>query len=342
MYTERSGGGTVLRRMWISILFICAAVSAEAQIISTIAGSKWVFPTAPLPAVQAPLGHLFGVAVDNAGSYYVADPSNNLVLKVNASGTLNTVAGNGSSGYSGDGGPATSAALYGPYGVAVDGAGNLFIADTRNERIRKVNTAGIITTVAGNGTYGYSGDGGPATSAALYGPYGVAVDGAGNLYIADQGNNRIRMVGLAGIITTVAGNGTHGYSGDGGPATSAELYAPEGVAVDNAGDLLIADTGNNRIRQVKSGGTVSTVAGNGIDSYSGDGGLATSASLVEPSGVAMDSAGNLYIADSYSERVRKVTPHGVITTVAGDGAYGYGGDGGPTAGASLNLHRGVG
>jgi uncharacterized protein (TIGR03437 family) len=383
--------------MWISILFICAAVSAEAQIISTIAGSKWVFPTAPLPAVQAPLGHLFGVAVDNAGSYYVADPSNNLVLKVNASGTLNTVAGNGSSGYSGDGGPATSAALYGPYGVAVDGAGNLFIADTRNERIRKVNTAGIITTVAGNGTYGYSGDGGPATSAALYdpygvavdgagnlyiadtgnerirkvntagiittvagkgtygysgdggpatsaalyGPYGVAVDGAGNLYIADQGNNRIRMVGLAGIITTVAGNGTHGYSGDGGPATSAELYAPEGVAVDNAGDLLIADTGNNRIRQVKSGGTVSTVAGNGIDSYSGDGGLATSASLVEPSGVAVDSAGNLYIADSYSERVRKVTPHGVITTVAGDGAYGYGGDGGPAAAASLSLPSGV-
>jgi len=392
-------------------LFICAVGGADAQNISTIAGSNWVFPTAPLSAIQEPLGNVSAVALDKAGNYYVADTSNNVVLKINTAGTLSTVAGNGSAGYSGDGGPATSAALNSPYESAVDGGGNLFIADASNNRVRIVNTAGIIATVAGNGISGYSGDGGPAISAELAGPHGIAVDGAGNLFIADMYNSRIREVSPGGMITTVAGNGSTsedlcpvdgasatsggvtypkgvavdnlgnlfiadtwcslvvkvnpagivttvagiltgvGYSGDGGPATSAYLSGPEAVAVDNAGNIFIADTGNSRIRKVNPAGTITTVAGvsqacqlssflsSCTYGYSGDGGLATSAELNYPAGVAVDSAGNLLIADSLNERVRKVALNGIITTVAGDGDYRYGGDGGPATNAALNSPR---
>jgi len=207
----------MLRIIWIPALLVCAA-GAHAQNISTIAGSTFVFPESPLPAIQAPLGQVWAVALDKAGNYYVADTSNSIVVKISASGTLTIVAGNGTFGYSGDGGPATSAALDYPYGIAVDGAGNLYIADTFSCVIRMVNTSGVITTVAGNyANAGYSGDGGQATNAGLSAPYGVAVDAAGNLYIADEGNNVIRKVDTDGIITTVAGNGTGGESGDGGP-----------------------------------------------------------------------------------------------------------------------------
>ena len=186
----------------------------------------------------------------------------------------------------------------------VDSSGNLYIADLGNNRIRKVTPSGTITTVAGNGTQGYSGDGGPATSAELNTTYGVAVDGSGNLFIIDL--QRIRKVTPGGTITTVAGNGTEGYSGDGGPATSAELYYPSGVAVDGSGNLFIGDRINQRIRKVTPGGTITTVAGNGIYGYSGDGGPAISAQLYAPSGVAFDTSGNLYIADYANERIRKV------------------------------------
>jgi sugar lactone lactonase YvrE len=223
------------------------------------------------------------------------------------SGVISTVAGNGTAGFSGDGGPATSAQLYNPYGVAVDTAGNLFIADATNNRVRKVTPGGVISTVAGNGTGGYSGDGGPATAAQLYSPTGVAVDTAGNLFIADPGNYRVRKVTPGGVIGTVAGNGYQGHSGDGGPATAAQLYYPYGVAVDTAGDLFIADTNNYRVRKVTPGGVISTVAGNGTPGFSGDGGPATSAWLYMPFGVAVDTAGNLFIADYGNNRIRKVT-----------------------------------
>lgn len=254
-------------------------------------------------------------------------------------GIITTVAGNGVQGYGGDGGPATSAELHGPGVVAVDSAGNQFIAELNNNRIRKVAAAtGIITTVAGNGAAGYSGDGGPATSAELNYPSGVDLDSAGNLYIADTNNDRIRKVdGNTGTITTVAGDGTLGYAGDGGPATSAELNQPGGVRVDSARNLLIADTANHVVRKVVAGtGTIITVAGTGTKGYSGDGGPATSAELHYPDGVDVDSAGNLFIADTNNHRIREVAAStGTITTVAGDGTPGYSGDGGPATSAEL-------
>jgi sugar lactone lactonase YvrE len=246
------------------------------------------------------------VAVDSSGNIYIADTYNERIRKVSTSGIITTVAGNGAATFSGDGGAATSAELHGPSGVAVDSSGNIYIADTYNERIRKVSTSGIITTVAGNGTGGYSGDGGAATSAELYYPSGVAVDSSGNIYIADRNNDRIREVSTSGIITTVAGNGTWGYSGDSGAATSAELYGPSGVAVDSSGNIFFVEDGNNRVRKVSASGIITTVAGNGTGGYSGDGGVATSAELYTPYGVAVDSSGNIYIADLNNNRIRKV------------------------------------
>jgi sugar lactone lactonase YvrE len=292
-------------------------------------------------ATDAALNRPYGVAVDASGNLFVADSSNHRVRRVSASGVITTVAGNGSGGYSGDGGAATSAQLNRPSGVAVDGAGNLFIADHDNQRVRKVSVSGVISTVAGNGSYGYSGDSGPATSARLNSPEGLAVDAAGNLYIADSYNYRVRKVSASGVITTVAGDGIYGYSGDGGPAISAQLTLPEGVAVDGAGNLYIADYGNQRVRKVSASGVISTVAGNGTQGYSGDGGPATSARLYDPEGLAVDADGNLFIADTDNHRVRKVSPGGVITTAAGNGDRGYSGDGGPATGARLYNPTGV-
>lgn len=219
---------------------------------------------------------------------------------------INTIAGTGIPGINGDGGSATAAMLQSPYGVAVDGAGNVYIADQFNHRIRKVSPGGGISTVAGKGTAGFGGDGGPATSALLAAPANVAVDGAGNLYIADRNNNRIRRVGTNGIISTVAGTGAYGFSGDGILATDASLADPSGVALDSEGNLLIADAGNFRIRRVNASGIISTVAGNGTYGFSGDGGGATDAKLSFASGIAADGDGNFYIADTDNHRVRKV------------------------------------
>jgi large repetitive protein len=246
-------------------------------------------------------------------------------------GIISTVAGNGSQGFSGDGGPATSAELLNIHGIGVDKAGNLYIPDTGNNRIRRVDAAtGNISTVAGNGNAGFGGDGGPATSGVLNNPYGVAVDGAGNVYIADTPNQRIRKVDAAtGNISTVAGNGSVGFSGDGGPATSAVLNSPYGVAVDSAGNLYIADTLNDSIRKVDAiTGDISTVAGNGSSGLSGDGGPATDAALNYPYSLAVDGAGNLYIPDQNIGCIRKVdAATGNISTVVASNAglnYPYG------------------
>lgn len=251
---------------------------------------------------------------------------------------ITTVAGIGAGGYTGDGGQAISEALNGPNGIAFDAAGNMYISDYDNCRIRKVSTAGIITTVAGTGSCGFSGDSGSATAAKIKLPNGVAFDGAGNMYIADLGNARIRKVNTSGIITTVAGNGTFGGSGDGGPATAAALAQPQGITLDAVGNLYIADYASNVVRKVNSSGIISTVAGNGNRGYSGDGGPATAAQLDAPTGVACDALGNLYISDfSRGGSVRKVNPSGIITTIAGTGSCGSlsCGDGGPAIAAEM-------
>jgi PKD repeat protein len=305
------------------------------------------------PAGSAQLGGPYGVAADSAGNLYIADAVDHRVRKVSPAGTITTVAGNGTAGFSGDGGPATAAQLNGLISVALDPAGNLYIADRFNHRVRKVSPAGTITTVAGNGTAGFSGDGGPAGSAQLNEPFGVALDAAGNLYIADTVNDRVRRVTPAPVaagralavsgsdtITTIVGGGAGGL-GDGGPATSAQLDAPASLAFDAAGNLYIADVNNNRIRKVSAGvrlgqlRNITTVAGNGTYGFSGDGGPATSAQLRAPYGVALDGAGNVLIADAFNNRVRKVSPAGTITTVAGSGTYGFFGDGGQAGSAQL-------
>jgi hypothetical protein len=291
------------------------------------------------PAISGELNYPFSGAVDAAGNLYIADSGNNRIRKVTAStGIITTIAGTGTAGYVADGVVATSAELNDPSSVAVDAAGNIFIGDSVNYRIRKVTAStGIITTVAGNGVNGYTGDGGAATNADLRGPAEVAVDAAGNLYFADGAWTVRKVTASTGIITTVAGNGVDGYTGDGGAATSAEMYYVMGVAVDAAGNLYIADTSNNRIRKVTaSTGIITTVAGNGVNGYTGDGGAATSAELQFPYKVAVDADGNLYIATSNA--IRKVTSGtGIITTVAGTGTAGYSGDGGTATNAKLNY-----
>lgn len=257
-------------------------------------------------ATSAQLGTPRGVTIDSNGNVYIADYTNNRVRKVDKStGTISTIAGTGVAGYSGDGGPATSAQLNIPSAVLVDSLGNVYIADRGNHRIRKVDPSGTISTVAGTGVVGYSGDGGLATSAQLSHPLGLALDSDNNLYIAENGNT-IRKVNPSGIISTVAGNGGTGYGGDNGPATSALMSNVSGVAVDGLGNVYIADTTNHRIRKVdQSTGIISTVVGTGVGGYSGDGGAATSAKLYYPHGVVVDSNGTLYIGES-NHVIRKV------------------------------------
>lgn len=258
-------------------------------------------------------------------------------------GTIRTVAGSNQRGFSGDGGPATSAAFDQPRAAAVGPDGTVYIADTFNHRVRRVDPGGAVTTLAGTGAAAYSGDGGPATAATLHWPHGVALDPAGaNLYIADSANHRVRRVDLgSGLITTVAGTGTPGAEGDGGPAPAAQLQDPKSIYVGPSGEFFIADSGNDRIRRVDRSGVITTVAGTGVTGYAGDGGPATAAQFDGPRGVAGDAAGNLYVADDNNHRVRRIDPAGIITTVAGTGAEGFAGDGGAASAAELNHPRGV-
>jgi class 3 adenylate cyclase/sugar lactone lactonase YvrE len=290
-----------------------------------------------------------GVAVDKGGNVYVVE--GNRVRMVTPQGILQTVAGGGAYGFSGDGGSASLAALSLPganvFGgtasqVAIDQSGVVYITDTLNQRIRKVSN-GVITTFAGSGplTGGFAGDGGLATSARLNSPRGVAVDARGNVYIADTENNRIRRVEASGVITTFAGTGDPGFLGDGGPAASAQLSAPQGLALDSDGDLFIADTTNNRIRKVDPGGRISTVAGSGEAGFSGDGGPATAAKLNLPVAVAVSSTAILYVVDTENNRVRKVDLGGTITTLAGQTVSGFSGDGAPASTARLAVPYGV-
>jgi sugar lactone lactonase YvrE len=305
-------------------------------------------------AVAAELQFPSGVALDPSGNIYIADNGNSLLRKVTTDGIILTIAGIPSSnnflpnnsGYSGDAGPATAAELNGPNAVAVDSHGNIYVADVGNDRVRKINSLGIISTFAGNGTFGSSGDGGSAIAAELYNPTGVAADLLGNVYIADCSNCRIRRVSPSGIISTIAGNGTKGFSGDSGAATAAEMNDPFGIAVDISGNIYFSDGDNNRIRFVNTNGIISTIAGNGSYGFSGDGGPATAAELYAPRGVAVDVNDNVYIADQSNNRIRIIYTNGIISTFAGNGygtptAGSYSGDGGPATLAGLNVPNGV-
>jgi sugar lactone lactonase YvrE len=338
--------------VYLFVVQMSLSAFAQVDLITTVAGNGTQgFSGDGGLATSAELSAPQRIAVDLSGNLFIADFDVNRIRKVTPTGIISTVAGNGTMGYGGDGGSATSAMLSLPRDVAVDSAGNLFIADTGRSRIRKVTPDGIISTVAGSGNAGYSGDGGPATSAQIKNPDGVAVDSEGNLFIADSGNYRIRKVTPDGIIRTVAGNGNQGFSGDGGSAATAG-FDPIGVALDSEGNLFIADSNNGRVRKVTLDGIISTVAGNGcvpqsgIGGYSdkcfhGDGGPATSVSLPFLKGIALDSGGNLFIADSYFSRIRKVTPDGVISTIAGGGGCCAVGDGGPATSAQLTYPHGV-
>lgn len=321
--------------------------------ISTIAGNTKIgYSGDGGPAINATLDDPRGIVTDPAGNVYFCDRENHVVRKIDTKGIVTTIAGTGVPGYNGDNIPGAKAQLNTPWRVTIDPAGNLYIADSVNDRIRKLDTNGIITTIAGGGQPGYNGDGGKAINATLRIPEQAELDSFGNLYIADTGNNVIRKVDTNGIITTVAGNGfgagvgnstgNGAFSGDGGQATKAELNLPVSIALDPSDDIWISDQQNNIIRKVDTNGIITTVAGTyNKFNYTGDGGQATSATFYYPAGIARDAAGNIYITDSGNSVLRVLLTDGTIHTVAGNGATGYGGDGGPATQAKLNSPRQV-
>jgi sugar lactone lactonase YvrE len=300
-------------------------------------------------ATTLPLMLPSAIAFDAAGDLYFADAGEHTVRMLSTAGAITTVAGTGVQGYAGDNGPATAAELDSPAGLALDAAGDLYIADSHNHRVREVSAAGgTITTIAGTGAAGFSGDGGAATAAQLDLPTALVVDAAGDVVVADTNNHRVRRIAAGtGTITTVAGNGVEGYSGDGGAAAAAAIDSPDGLAEDASGNLYLADTHNGRVRVVSAAtGNISTIAGAGIvggnvQSFGGDGGAATAAGLALPHGLTLDAAGNLYVADSANQRIRRISPAGVITTVAGQGTEAFAGDGAPAVAASLDSPRAV-
>ena len=297
---------------------------STAGIISVVAGNHISGSSGDGgPATAASLAEPLAVAFDGAGNLYISEYGSNNIRKVSTSGTITTVVGNSAAGFSGDGGPATNASLDGPFKMTFDAEDNMYIADMNNNRIRKVNAAGNISTFAGNGLAAYSGDGGPATDAALNGPIDLAFDTYGNLVIAEINNNLIRMVSTSGIVSTVAGTGEPGYSGDGGPATAATFRFPYAMCLDRANNIYVTDNENAVIRRVNTSGVIKTIAGSGAAGYSGDGGLALLAKIENPGGVVTDTFGNMFIADYGNNVIRKVSGVNAITevrSIAGAGA----------------------
>ncbi|MBI3952133.1 MAG: hypothetical protein HY314_16925 [Acidobacteria bacterium] len=347
-------GAVLIAVFSLSLLLTWGLTRGDSRVIVTVAGTGVAgFSGNGGLAADAQLNTMQGLTVDGAGNLYIAEVTNHVIRRVDASGHISTVAGLGpdQAGFNGDNQPAAQAKLAAPSDVALDRAGNLYIADNGNNRIRRVDSSGMIATVAGGGSPADGlGDGGPATAAALKNPCAIVFDAAGNLYIADAGNLRIRRVdATTGIITTIAGSGVFGFSGDGGPATSAKFKNLSDLAIGPAGDIFVADTFNNRVRRISTDGIITTVVGNGTFLVNGpedlkDGGPAVDAVVRWPFGLAFESAGNLLIAENGSNRIRRVNVSGIIGTVAGSGdprIGGDGGDGGPADQAKLNGPSGV-
>ncbi len=329
-----------------SLLVMCLILSTIAnlsprhllaQSISTYAGNGVAASTGDGSSpLLASFNNPSGVYIDAGNNLYVIEYSGCKIRKITSSGIVSTFAGNGIPAFAGDGGPATAASFYYPIDMVADAAGNIYVSDNANQRIRKITPAGIISTYAGSGAYGFSGDGGPATAAALRDPSRMAIDGAGNIYFADANNHRIRMITPAGIISTVAGNGTAAFAGDGGPATAASLSTPLGVGFDGFGNMYIADAMNHRVRKVNTAGMISTYAGNGSSVASGDGGPATAAGIDYINGITVDGSCNVYFTDWNQHTVRKINVLGTISRVVGNGTPGFSGDGGAAVSAQLN------
>jgi trimeric autotransporter adhesin len=313
----------------IALSIIGLTPTIKSQTISTFAGNGNAnYSGDGAQATNAEINNPTGIAFDASGNLYLSDYNNNRIRKVDAQGVITTFAGNGTFGYSGDGGQAVNASLALPSTLVFDASGNAYIVDAGNNCIRKISSSGVITTVVGNGIAGYTGDGGLANMATLNFPCGIVFDQAGNMYIADRNNNAIRKVTTSGVISTFAGTGLGGFGGDGGAASSALLSHPNGVDFDKFGNLFIADKYNNRIRKVNTLGIISTVAGIGTPGSTGDGGQASMAEFDSPFGVTFDQAGNYYVSDFNNNKIRKVYPNGIITTYAGNGTGGYSGDNG--------------
>ncbi len=328
-----------MKKITTSVLLgMAMSCAVNAQIITTEAGNGIASSTGDGgSALAASFNNPAGAYYDAVGNIYVVEYSGHRIRKINTAGIVSTFAGTGVAGFAGDGGPATAARFYYPIDLVDDAAGNVYIVDNTNHRIRKVDVAGNISTYAGNGIPGYSGDGGPATAASLRNPNRMTIDAAGNIFIADASNNVIRKINTSGIITTVAGTGVPGFSGDGGPATAAQMSQPLGVGFDANGNMYIADGFNRRIRKVNPSGIISTIAGNGMSGTSGDGGPAIAATMQYPNGIAVDATCNVYFTDWTAHTVRRINTSGVIATVVGlPGLPGFTGDGGPSVAAKIN------
>ena len=329
-----------MKKLPYLFLFLLCCGACYGQIITTIAGCDDTALGDGGPALNAYLEGPLAIAFDEAGNLYVTDGFHDRIRKINTAGIITTIAGTGTSGYNGDGIPAISAQVSRPTGIICDVKGNLYFCDNYNNRVRKIDTAGIITTIAGNGSIVYNGDNILADTAAVYSPHWVAKDAQGNLYVSEWGNHRVRKIDTSGIITTLAGTGISGYTGDGGPAANAMVNSPYGIAIDDTGNIYFADYQENVVRKIDTSGTITTFAGNSSVFTVGDNGPATSAGLNHPIGVMVDRADNVYITEGSHERIRKVKA-GIITTIAGNGMEGFSGDGGPATAAELNAPAGI-
>lgn len=326
-------------RLFLTLLFFSKCFFSNGQIISTIAGNGTnTYSGDNGNATAASVGFPGDIIIDNDGNIYVGE-YNNTIRRVSTSGVITTVAGNGLAGYNGDNQAATLAEMNGVSGLAIDRLGNLYVADMYNNRIRKINLTGYIETIAGSGVGSFSGDNGPASAASLYSPFSLTFDTIGNLYVADEGNHRIRKISSTGIITTFAGNGTNGFSGDFGPATSASISV-YGLCTDRYNNIYFCD--NNRIRRIDAvSGVITTVAGDGLSGYYGDGSSATAAEFFFPQQIKINKFDDILVTDVDNNRIRLINSNNIISTIAGTGAGSFNGDNIPAILTNINSPRGI-